>query len=97
MTLGNACQCRIVVYESTKTHGLTICVITKCSTKNLFISQKLNCRIWILLLIRKKIRNLDLFTEFSDSEIEITKVVAAGGPDNNKPTKINTKQENVIN
>ena len=46
-------------------------------------------------MIRKKTRNPDLFTESSDSEIEITKVVPAGEPNNNNPTEINTKQEDV--
>ena len=48
-----------------------------------------------MLLIRKKIRNTDLFTESSDSEIKITEVVPAGEPNNNSPTEINTKQEDV--
>ena len=43
----------------------------------------------------KTIQNPDLFTESSDSEIEITKVVPQGEPSNNNTTEINTKQEGV--
>ena len=47
------------------------------------------------MLIKKKIRNPDLFTESSDSEIEITKAVSADKPNNINLTEINTKQEDV--
>ena len=40
-------------------------------------------------------RNIDLFTETSDSEIETTKVVTVGEPNNNNPTETNTKQKDV--
>ena len=76
------------------THGPTTYVITKHSTKKFFISQKLNCLL-IQKKKKKKKRNPDLFTESSDSEIEISKVVPAGEPNNNNPTEINTKQEDV--
>ena len=70
-------------------------LIAKHSTKKFFISKKLNCHIQIKLPIRKKMRNIDLFTETSDSEIETTKVVTVGEPNNNNPTETNTKQKDV--
>ena len=48
-----------------------------------------------LFVDSNKIRNTNLLTEPSDSEIKITKVVPAGKPSNNNPTEINTKQEDV--
>ena len=44
---------------------------------------------------KKKRRNPDLFTESSDSEIEIARVATAGKPNNNNPTEINIKQKDV--
>ena len=50
-----------------------------------------------LIVDLKKIRNPDLFPESSDSEIDITKLVLAGESNNNNPTEINSKQEDVSN
>ena len=46
ITLGNAFQCRIVVYQCTETNAWTNDLRdNKSSTKRFFISQKLNCHI----------------------------------------------------
>ena len=95
MALGSTFQCRIVVYECTDTNTRTNDLINiKKSTKKFFF-----CKNWTVTFRSccwfEKLRNPDLFTESTDSEIEITKVVPAGKSSNNNPTEINIKQEDV--
>ena len=96
MALGNAYQCRIVVYECTETNTWTNDLRNnKTQYQKVRYFQKTELSHLNLVVDSKKIRNPDLFTKSSNSEIEIIKVVPAGEPNNNSPTEINTKQEDV--
>ena len=96
MALGNAYQSRIVVYECTETNTWTNDLRNnKTQYEEVLYFAKTELSHLDLVVDSKKIGNTDLFTECSDSEIKITKVVPAGEPNNNNPTEINTKQENV--
>ena len=96
IALDNAYQCRIVVYECAETNTWTNDLRnnkTQYEKVLYFVNTELSHL--DLAVDSKKIRNPDLFTESSDSKIEITKVLPAGEPNNNNPTEINTKQEDV--
>ena len=98
ITPDNAYQCGVVIYKCTETDTWTndLCN-NKTQYKKVIYFAKTELFIEILDLVvdSKKIRNPDLFTESSDSEIEVTKAVLAGKPHHNNPTEINTKQEDV--
>ena len=76
------------------THGLTICN-NKTQYQKVLYFAKTELSHLDLVVDSKKIRNHDLFTESFDSKIEITKVVSAGEPNNNNPTEVNNKQEDI--
>ena len=89
MALGNAYQYRIVVHECTETNTWTNDLRkTKTQHEKAFYFAKAELSHLDLVVDSKKIRN-------TDSEIKITKVVSAGEPNNNNPTEINTKQEDL--
>ena len=97
MALSNAYQCRIVFMNAPKlTHGLNDLRNNKTQYEKVLYFAKTELPHLDLAVDSKNIRNTDLFTESSDLEIKITKVVPVGEPKNNNPTEINTKQENVI-
>ena len=86
MTLGNAYQCRIVVYECSETNIWTNDLRNnKTQYEKVLYFAKTELPHFNLVVDSKKIRNTDLFTEYSDSEIKITKVVIAGEANNNNP------------
>ena len=94
--LGNAYQCRIVVYECTKTNTWTNDLRNnKTQYEKVLYFAKTKLSQLDLVADSKKTRNTDFFTGSSDSEIKITKAVTKGKPSNNNPTEFNTKQDDV--
>ena len=89
IALDNAYQCRIVVYECVETNTWTN-DLRNNKTQHEKVLYFVNTELSHLDLAvdSKKIRNPDLFTESSDSKIEITKVLPAGEPNNNNPLKL---------
>ena len=93
MALGNVYQSRIAVYECTETKTWTNDLHNnKTQYEEVLYFANTELSHLDLVVDSKQKRNPDLFTESSDSEIEITKVVPAGEPNNNNPAEINTKQ-----
>ena len=82
MALSNAYQCRIVIYNCTETNTWTNDLRNNKAQYEKFLHfAKTELSHLDLVVDSKKIRNTDLF---------------AGEPNNNNPTEINTKQENVV-
>ena len=76
-------QCRIVVYECTEANAWTNDLRNnKTQYEKVLYFAKTKLSHLDLVVDSKKIRNTDLFTGSSDSEIKITKVVPTGKPSN---------------
>ena len=98
MALGNAYQCRIIVYECTETNTWTNDLRNnKAQYDKVLYFAKTELSHLDLVVDSKKIGNPDLFTESSDSEIQITKVIPANEQNNNRSTstQIEIKEENI--
>ena len=87
MALGNAYQCRIIVYECTETNTWTNDLRNnKAQYDKVLYFAKTELSHLHLVVDSKKIGNPDLFIESSDSEIQIAKVIPANEQNNNRST-----------